>query len=81
MKRLIITAIACTFAIATAAQAETCKATAASKKLHGAALTSFMKKCERDAGASCKTQAMTKKLHGAAEASFTKKCVHDAVGS
>ncbi len=81
MKRLIIAAIACTFAIATTAQAGTCKATATGKKLHGAALTSFMKKCEKDAGASCKTQAMTKKLHGAAQTSFTKKCVHDAVGS
>jgi hypothetical protein len=81
MKRLIIAAIACTFAIASAAQAETCKASAAGKKLHGAALTSFMKKCEKDAAASCKTQAAGKKLHGAAATSFTKKCVHDAVGS
>lgn len=81
MKRLIILAIAGTFAIATAAQAETCKTTAAGKKLHGAALTSFMKKCERDSAASCEKQAKAKKLHGAAKASFTKKCVSDAVGN
>jgi hypothetical protein len=35
------------------ALADTCKATAESKKLHGAALTSFMKKCERDSKAAC----------------------------
>lgn len=81
MKRLIVAAIACTFAMATAAHADTCKATATAKKLHGAALTSFMKKCEKDATASCDKQADAKKLHGAAKTSFTKKCVRDAVGS
>ncbi len=81
MKRLIIAAIACSFALAGAAHAETCKATAAGKKLHGAALTSFMKKCEKDAAAACATQAADKKLKGAAKTSFTKKCVRDAVGS
>ena len=30
------------------ALADTCKATAEGKKLHGAALMSFMKKCERE---------------------------------
>ena len=30
------------------ALADTCKATADAKKLHGAALTSFMQKCEKD---------------------------------
>jgi psiF repeat len=81
MKRLMIAAIACSFAFAGAAQAATCKATATSKNLHGAALTSFMKKCEKDAAAACAKQATTKKLKGAAKASFTKKCVRDAVGS
>lgn len=61
--------------------AESCKAQASTKKLAGAALTSFMTKCERDAGASCDAQASEKKLAGAAKASFTKKCVSDAVGS
>ncbi|MGA7455128.1 MAG: hypothetical protein WBW73_29090 [Rhodoplanes sp.] len=60
--------------------ADTCKATADAKKLHGAALTSFMKKCERDSKAACDSQATDKKLAGAAKTSFTTKCVRDAVG-
>ncbi|PPD46253.1 MAG: hypothetical protein CTY15_01335 [Methylocystis sp.] len=56
-----------------------CAAQATDKKLAGAALTSFMKKCERDAVAKgCEVQAADKKLKGAAKASFTKKCVKDA---
>ena len=58
-----------------------CKAQASDKKLAGAALTSFMKKCETDAQKSCDTQASDKKLSGAAKTSFTKKCVTDSVGS
>jgi hypothetical protein len=68
--------------IAGAAFAQTepnCAARATGKKLHGAALNSFMKKCERDAAAaSCEVAAVEKKLHGAAKTSFTKKCVKDA---
>ena len=59
----------------------TCKSTAADKKLAGAALTSFMKKCQRDAGTTCDATAASKKLAGAAKTSFTKKCVNDAVGT
>ena len=59
----------------------TCTAAAAEKKLSGAAKTSFLKKCEKDAGASCDAQAAEKKLAGAAKTSFTKKCVKDAVGA
>ena len=62
------------------ALADTCKATADAKKLHGAALTSFMQKCERDSKAVCDSQAAKKKLAGAAKTSFTTKCVRDAVG-
>ena len=58
----------------------TCKSQAADKKLAGAALNSFMKKCEADAQTACDTSAVDKKLSGAAKASFTKKCVTDAVG-
>jgi len=58
----------------------TCKAQATDKKLAGAALASFMKKCESDATAARDTAAADKKLAGAAKASFTKKCVADAVG-
>jgi hypothetical protein len=59
----------------------TCKANAGSKKLAGAAMTSFMKKCSNDAATSCEAAAATKKLAGAAKTSFTKKCVNDAVGT
>jgi hypothetical protein len=51
------------------------------KKLAGAALTSFMTKCQKDAQASCDTTAQEKKLYGAAKNSFTKKCVKDATGA
>ena len=58
----------------------TCMTNAADKKLAGAAKTSFMGKCQRDASASCDAAAADKKLAGAAKTSFTKKCVKDAVG-
>ena len=58
-----------------------CKAQASDKKLAGAALTSFMKKCETDAQKACDTTAADKKLNGAAKTSFTKKCVTDSVGN
>jgi hypothetical protein len=57
-----------------------CAAQAADKKLAGAAKTSFLTKCKKDAQASCDSQAADKKLAGAAKASFTKKCVSDATG-
>jgi hypothetical protein len=57
-----------------------CKVQASDKKLAGAALTSFMDKCEKDAKAACRTQAAGKKLSGAAKDSFIKKCVKDALG-
>jgi hypothetical protein len=76
--------IAATLALclsAGAASADSCTAQATDKKLAGAAKTSFMTKCERDAGSACEAQAAEKNLHGAAKASFTKKCVSDAVGA
>jgi hypothetical protein len=59
---------------------DTCDARAKEKKLAGAALTSFLTKCEKDAKATCEATAKAKNLHGAAETSFTTKCVKDAVG-
>ncbi len=56
-----------------------CAATAAEKKLIGAALKSFMAECERDARGACDVAATEKKLHGAARTSFTNKCMTDAV--
>jgi hypothetical protein len=67
--------------VAAYAQNPTCKAQAAEKKLAGAAMTSFMKKCEGDAKKSCEVDAKAKKLSGAAKNSHTKKCVDDAVGT
>lgn len=61
------------------ADGPTCNA-AAEKKLAGAAKTSFLKKCEKDAAATCDTGAAEKKLAGAAKSSSTKKCGKDAVG-
>jgi hypothetical protein len=81
MKRLAIATALCMIASAAAAQSPTCKAQATDKKLAGAALNSFMKKCETDAQTSCDTAAADKKLAGAAKTSFTKKCVNDAVGT
>ncbi len=67
--------------VAGSAHAASCKVEASDKKLAGAAMNSFMTKCEKDAKASCDKTAMEKKLSGAAKNSFTKKCVSDAVGS
>ena len=83
MKRLFAAA-ALVGLLAAAAHAQTtatCKANAAEKKLAGAALTSFMKKCEKDAAAACTKTATEKKLVGAAKASNVKKCTSDAVGT
>jgi hypothetical protein len=59
----------------------TCNATAKDKNLHGAALNSFMTKCEKDAKTKCDADAKAKNLHGAAQKSFTTKCVKDATGA
>ena len=59
----------------------TCKSDAADKKLAGAALKSFMTKCEKDATTTCAADTKEKKLTGAAKNSHMKKCVTDAVGS
>ena len=67
--------------VAAQAQSPNCKAQAADKKLAGAAMTSFMKKCENDAKKSCDADAKAKKLAGAAKNSHMKKCVDDAVGT
>jgi hypothetical protein len=78
MKKL---AIALAMTLLSSAAYANCKATSAEKKLAGAAMNSFMKKCESDAKKSCDASAAEKKLHGAAKTSFTKKCVSDAVGA
>ena len=79
MKKLAL--IAALTLIAGPAFADTCKGEAASKKLAGAAMTSFMKKCESDAKASCEKSSVDMKLAGAAKTSHEKKCMTDKVGS
>lgn len=59
----------------------TCTVDASTKKLAGAAKTSFMKKCETDSAAACEAAAAAKKLNGAAKTSFTTKCVSDSLGA
>lgn len=54
-----------------------CEAAAREKKLAGAAKTSFIQKCEKDAQARCEAQAGEKKLAGAAKTSFVNKCLRE----
>jgi hypothetical protein len=70
---------------ATSAFAADCNKMADEKKLAGAARTSFVKKCEKDAAApaaaasaACEKSAADKKLAGAARNSHVKKCMADA---
>jgi hypothetical protein len=81
MRRILLAALLSTFAAGAMAQEATCKSQATDKNLAGAALKSFMTKCQRDAATTCTGQASDKKLSGAAKTSFTKKCVRDAVGT
>ena len=69
------------FAMTGGAYADTCKKDAADKKLAGAALNSFMKKCETDAKKACEADSAAKNLRGAAKNSHNKKCVEDKVGA
>ena len=80
MHRSLAFLVALTLAGSAFAQSPTCAASAAEKKLAGAAKTSFLKKCETDAAATCDAAAADKKLAGAAKTSFTKKCTKDATG-
>jgi hypothetical protein len=80
MIRMILTVTLSVYAGNALAAGPSCKDQAAEKRLAGAALTSFMTKCQRDAQASCDVSATDRKLAGAAKTSFTNKCVTDAVG-
>ena len=57
MVRLALAVLLSSVALNGVYAADTCKAQADAKKLAGAALTSFMKKCENDAKATCDKQA------------------------
>ena len=92
MKKSLLTALitACALFAGQAFAADSgCEAKAVDKSgkpLAGAAKTSFVKKCEKDAGAAaagaaCEAKAMDKNgkpLAGAAKTSFMKKCSKDA---
>ena len=78
-KPIVITILG--FAGSAFAQNATCTANATEKKFSGAAKTSFLKKCEKDAAAKCDIASKEMKLAGAAKNSFSKKCVKDAVGA
>ena len=77
----IVLAAALSIVFAGSASALSCKADSDAKKLSGAARTSHMTKCEKDATATCDADSAAKKLSGAAKTSHMKKCVSDAVGS
>ena len=81
MKRILLAAAISLIASSAYAQGTTCKANAAQKNLAGAALKSFMTKCERDAKSSCEADSKAKKLAGVAKTSHMKKCVSDSVGT
>lgn len=78
MKRLFIAALLSVFAMSSAmAQEASCESKAVGKEgkpLTGAAKTSFIKKCKKDACEPKAVGADGKKLSGAAKASFMKKC-------
>jgi len=75
--RTVFIALLATLAVSCVHAQETndCAAKAAEKKLAGAALKSFVAKCEKD---SCGAAATEKKLAGAARKSFVTKCVKDS---
>jgi hypothetical protein len=80
MRGIIVAGVLSLFSINALAAPPNCRDEASAKKLAGAALTSFMDKCGRDAKTSCEGTANERKLSGAARTSFTKKCLSDTVG-
>ena len=86
MKSVTLVALIALFASMPALAANpSCEAQATEKKLAGAAKSSFMKKCDKDAAEAakkvCGDQAAEKKLAGAAKNSFVQKCVKDATAA
>ena len=80
MKRIILAAVITFFGVG-AVMAQSCESKAVSaegKPLHGAAKTSFLRKCKRDACESKAVSAEGKPLHGAAKNSFMAKCKKSA---
>jgi hypothetical protein len=76
MRRVILVALITSCVIGTA-MAQSCESKAISaegKPLHGAAKTSFVRKCKQDACEGKAISAEGKPLHGAAKNSFMAKC-------
>jgi len=77
VKRIILAALIMSFAVGSAMAQATCESKAISKEgkpLAGAAKTSFVNKCKKDA---CESKAVSKDgklLYGAAKKSFIQKC-------
>lgn len=84
--KVIVIALVASMAALSVASADTCMTKAVDKNgkaLAGAAKTSFMAKCTKDAKADCEAKAIDKNgktLSGAAKTSSVKKCVGDEVG-
>ena len=80
MTRVILVALI-TSCMISAAMAQSCESKAVSaegKPLHGAAKTSFVRKCKQDACEGKAVSAEGKPLHGAAKNSFMAKCKKSA---
>lgn len=77
MRHILVAVLLSTFAVGTAMAQQTCESKAVGKdgkSLSGAAKTSFIQKCKKDA---CEPKAVGsngKKLSGAAYKSFMDKC-------
>ena len=81
MKYFATALMLCAFSGSALAADATCKDQATTKKLAGAAMTSFMTKCEKDASTACEVDSKAKKLAGAALDAHMKKCVADKTGN
>ena len=80
MRSIILASLIACLSIGTA-MAQSCESRAVSaegKPLHGAAKTSFIRKCKQDACGSKAVSADGKPLHGAAKNSFMAKCKKSA---
>ena len=80
MTRVILVALitSCVIGNAMAQSCESKAVSAEGKPLHGAAKTSFLRKCKQDACESKAISAEGKPLHGAAKNSFMAKCKKSA---
>ncbi len=75
---LVVLIISCLIGTAVAQSCETKAVSAEGKPLHGAAKTSFVRKCKLDACEGKAVSAEGKPLHGAAKNSFMAKCKKSA---